>query len=151
MSVQLVRRHNHFIFYKHKLIALRKQGVTFLFFMFSIFLFFYYFYLFIAVQILLSTFSCHHYPQPHSCPPPTLNPFPTLTLPMGPLYMFLDQLPLLYPIILLLPPLWLLSVCFLFQCLWLYFVCLFVLVIRFHLKVRSYGICVSPPGLFHLA
>ena len=23
--------------------------------------------------------------------------------------------------------------------------------IIFHLKVRSYGICLSPPGLFHLA
>ena len=29
--------------------------------------------------------------------------------------------------------------------------CLFVLLIRFHLKVRSYGICPSLPGLFHLA
>ena len=29
--------------------------------------------------------------------------------------------------------------------------CLFVLLIRFQLKVRSYGICLSPPSLFHLA
>ena len=29
--------------------------------------------------------------------------------------------------------------------------CWFVLLIRFLLKVRSYGICLSPPGLFHLA
>ena len=34
-----------------------------------------------------------------------------------------------------------LSNCSLFQCLWLYFACLFVLLIRFQLKVRSYGIC----------
>ena len=32
-----------------------------------------------------------------------------------------------------------------------YFACLFVLLIRFHLKVRSYGICLSPPGLFSLS
>ena len=37
------------------------------------------------------------------------------------------------------------------QCLWLYFVCFFLLLIMFQLKVRSYGICPSPPGLFHLA
>ena len=37
---------------------------------------------------------------------------------------------------------------FLFQCLWLYFVCFFLLLIRFQLKVRSYGICPSPPGYF---
>ena len=48
-------------------------------------------------------------------------------------------------------PLWSLSVCSLFPCLWFYFACLFVLLIRFHLKVRSHGICLSPPGLFHLA
>ena len=48
-------------------------------------------------------------------------------------------------------PLCLLSVCSLFQCLWLYFACLFVLFIRFHLQVRSYGICLSLPGLLHLA
>ena len=36
-----------------------------------------------------------------------------------------------------------------FQCLWLYFACLFILLIRFLLMVRSYGICLSPPGLFH--
>ena len=34
---------------------------------------------------------------------------------------------------------------------WLYFACLLVLFIRFHLQVRSYGICLLPPGLFHLA
>ena len=61
-------------------------------------------------------------------------------------------LPLCSPIITLpLPTLWLLSACSLFQCLWFYFACLFVLLIRFHLYVRSYGVCLSPPGLFHLA
>ena len=47
--------------------------------------------------------------------------------------------------------LWLLSVCSLFQCLWFYFTYLFVLLIRFYLQVKSYGICPSLPGLFHLA
>ena len=55
------------------------------------------------------------------------------------------------PIIFLLLPLWLMSDCHLFQCLWLYFACLFVLLIRFHLQVRSYGISLSLLGLFHLA
>ena len=32
-----------------------------------------------------------------------------------------------------------------------FFSCLFVLLIRFQLKVRSYGICPSLPSLFHLA
>ena len=58
-------------------------------------------------------------------------------------------LPLFSPVIPLPSP-WLLSVCSLFQCLWLYFACLFVLLIKFHLKVRSYGVCFLPPGLFHL-
>ena len=34
---------------------------------------------------------------------------------------------------------------------WLYFVCFFLLLIIFQLKVKSYGICPSPSGLFHLA
>ena len=63
----------------------------------------------------------------------------------------LMDLPLFSSIIPLPPPLWLLSVCSLFQCFWLYFVCLFVLLIRFHLQVRSCGICISPPDLFQLA
>ena len=53
-------------------------------------------------------------------PTPTSHPrsYPSLALSMGPLYMFLDDLPLFshYPFP---PPLWLLSVCSLFQCLWL--------------------------------
>ena len=44
-------------------------------------------------------------------------------------------------------PLWSLSAYSQLQCLWLYFACLFVLLIRFLLKVRSYGICLSPHGL----
>ena len=45
----------------------------------------------------------------------------------------LMTLSLLSPLITFPPPLWLLSVCSVFQCLWLYFACLSVLLIRFHL------------------
>ena len=89
------------------------------------------------------------------CPSPT-SPTPCshsqsllLSVPMSPLYMFLG-LPLS-----IFPPLtsshWSLPVCSLFPCLWFYFAHLFVLLIRFHLQVRSYGICLIPPVLFHLA
>ena len=47
-------------------------------------------------------------------------------------------------------PLWSLSAYSQFQWLWLYFACLFVLLIRFLLKVRSYGIYLFLPVLFHL-
>ena len=53
---------------------------------------------------------------------------------------WLDPSPPL-PIIHLSSPLWSLTVCSLFPCLCFYFACLFVLLIRFHLEVRSYGIC----------
>ena len=103
---------------------------------------------FIVVQLQLSAF------PPHCSPPtpaiPTSLPWfhPSLVLSMCPLQLFLKSLHPHYP---LPPSLWLLSDCSLFQCLQLYFACLFVLLIRFHLKVRSYGICLSLPGLFHLA
>ena len=48
-------------------------------------------------------------------------------------------------------PLWSLSAFSQFQCLWLYFACFFVLLTRFLLMVRSYGICLSVPALLHLA
>ena len=76
---------------------------------------------------------------------------PNLDLCMCPLYLFLKTVHHFPPFICPPCPLWLLTVCSSFQCLWLYFACLFVLLIRSHLKVRSYGICLSPPGLFHLA
>ena len=90
------------------------------------------------------TLPCPTHPHlPHSIPP--------LSLSMGPLYMFLGDLSSSLPCYLPFPPFWLLSVCSLFQCLCLYFACLFVLLIRFYLQMRSYGICLSPPGLYHLA
>ena len=76
---------------------------------------------------------------------PTSHPrsYPSLALSMGPLYMFLDGPFFFFPHYPLPPPLWLLSVCSVFKCLWLYFACLLVLLIRLQLKVRSYGICPS--------
>ena len=87
---------------------------------------------FIVLQVQLSPFSCHHFP-----PPPTPTPHnqscPSLTLSMVTLYMFFDNLSLSYPHYSPPPPLWLLSVYSLFQCLWLYFACFFILLSRFHL------------------
>ena len=65
-------------------------------------------------------------------------------------YSFMS-LSLLSHIISLSLPLWILSVCCQFQCLRLYIACQFVLLIRFHLWERSYGICLSLPDLLHLA
>ena len=79
----------------------------------------------IVVQVQLSLFSYHHFP-PSQCYPP-------LALSFSLLYMFLDDSSPSFPCHPPLQPLWLLSVCSLFQCLWLYFACLFVLLIRFHL------------------
>ena len=69
-------------------------------------------------------------------PCPTHSHLPPLILPpFGPVSFipFPWQLFPLFPIIPLQPSLWLLSICSLFQCLWLYFACLFVLLSRFHL------------------
>ena len=88
----------------------------------------------IVVQLQLSLFSTYHSPLSH---PSYLQhsilspPHSPLALTMGPLYMFLNHPSpsfSCYP----LPP-WLMSVCSLFQCLWLYFACLFVLLIKFYL------------------
>ena len=116
-------------------------------------LFFYFFILFIF--LLSFKHSCVHFSLPPSSAPLTPSshpqPHPPSTLLMGPLYMFFDDPSPSFPHYPLPPPFWLLSVCSLFQCLCLYFACLFVLLIKFLLKVRSYGICLSLPGLFHLA
>ena len=105
------------------------------------------------ITLLLFSYSCLHFlpiPLPHRSqthlPPVSTLPFDFvhvsfLVVPENPS----PHCP--FP-----TPFWLLLGCSLqLQCLWLYFVCFFLLLIRFQLKVRSYGICPSPPGLFHLA
>ena len=75
-------------------------------------------------------YSCvYFYPTTPHCPThPCLSPsnLCLLALSMCPLWKFLDGLSPIFPDYPLPPPLWLLSVCSSFQCLWLYFVCLFV-------------------------
>ena len=90
-------------------------------------------YIFIVVQVVLSPFPCHPFPLPHPSPPPTLYPSLLSLCPWVVYTCSLTTLPLLYSIILFTPTLWLTSVCSLLQCLWLYFSCLFILLIRFHL------------------
>ena len=104
----------------------------------------------IVVPLQLFPFSPHYPPLPYPPPASNIQSSPTLlSLPMGPLYMLLHlTLPLLSLVTLLPHPLWSLSVCSKFPSLWFYFARLFVLLIRFHLQVRSYGICLLPPAYF---
>ena len=86
---------------------------------------FYYFILFFyclstVVSILISPLPLAP-PFPASHPPP----YPSLALSMCPLCMFLDDPPLSSPLIPLPAPPCLLTVCYLFQCVWLYFACSF--------------------------
>ena len=107
-----------------------------------------FFLIFIVIQLQLSAFSPHPSTPPHPNPPPS----PASTLPLDFVHVSFIVVPVnpspLYP---LPTPLWAWPDCSQLQCLWLYFVCFFLLLIMFQLKVRSYGICPSPPGLFHLA
>ena len=50
-----------------------------------------------------------------------------------------------------LPPLWQPSVCSLYPWVCFRFVCSFILFFRFHIEVKSHGICVSLSDLLHLA
>ena len=111
--------------------------------LFKIFIFFFY-----CSSIVVSIF-------PPPLPPSHPSPSPTLILHLLWLcpcvlctcsLMTLPLFPFCFP-----RPFCLLSVCSLFQRLWIYVACLFVLLIRFHIYVRSYGICLLPPGLHHLA
>ena len=102
---------------------------------------------FIVVQVQFSAFSptSPHLALPTSLPcfhPPCYCPCVLYNCSCKPFNLFpCNPLP---------SPLWSLSACAQFQCLWLYFACLFIFLMRFLLKVRSYGICPLPPGLFHL-
>ena len=115
-------------------------------------------FLFFHIFKLLFKYSCLHF-LANTFPHPTHPHLPSPTLNSSPLWLCpqilhtcsLTTFPLLSSIIAHSPPLQLLSVCSLFPCLWFYFAHLFVLLIRFHLQVRPYSICLSPPGLFHFA
>ena len=98
----------------------------------------------IVVQLQLSQFSHHCSPLP--CPPslsqcPPCRPLPCIlytcfpSFPSSSLSSFLSDHCQFVPYFLISPVLF----------------CFFVLFIRFLLQVRSYGICLSPPGLFYLA
>ena len=108
----------------------------------------FFFLIFIVIQLQLYAFS------PHPSTPSQLNPPPSPTSTIPP-----DFVHVSFTIVPAIPsshcphptPPWPLLDCSQPQCLWLYFVCFFLLLIMFQLRVRSYGICPSPPGLFHLA
>ena len=109
---------------------------------------FYYFF-YCCSSTVVSIFPPQHTPAP---PIPNSHPrsCPPLALSMGPSYVFLDG-PSPFPLVILFcSPL--VTVCLFFISMSLVLFCLLVFwFIRFYLKVRSYGICLSPPGLFHLA
>ena len=101
---------------------------------------------FLLIFLLLFKYSCFHFHSimaPHPTHPgfPPSNPLP-LALSMCPLHMFLDGPSPIFPHYPS-PRSSLVTVCSLFQCFWLYFACWFVLSIRFHLQVKSYGICLT--------
>ena len=108
-------------------------------------------YFFIVVQVQFSAFSPHSSSTLQPSPPPSRF-HPTFNC-LCVLYNCSYKLFTLFPWNSLPSALWILSACspIVNQCLWLYFACLFVLLIRFLLKVRSYGIYLSLPGLFRLA
>ena len=95
----------------------------------------------IFLFLLLCSYSCPDFPLPHfTLPCPTHPHLPcSILLPscwLCPWIRYTCSLmdyPLLCPIIWLPPPLWFLSVCFLFQCVCFYFAHFFVLLIMFYL------------------
>ena len=102
---------------------------------------------FFPLILLLFKYSSLTFPLTPAYSPalPTSLPFPPPTpSPVIVHVSFIIVPTTLFPWNSLLSPLWSLSAFSQFQCLWLYFACLFVLLIRFLLKVRSYGICLSP-------
>ena len=115
----------------------------------------FYFFIFLFFKILycyLITLVCAFSPHPSTSLQLNPPPSPTSMLP-------LDFVHVSFIVVSVIPsphcplptPPWLLLDCSKLQFLWLYFVCFFLLLIMFQLKVRSYGICPSPSGLFHLA
>ena len=106
-------------------IFLKINDIRSFFFLFSLF-----FYCCSSTVVSIFTPSCPPIPPIPASHPQTYHLWLCLCI----LYTCsLMDLPQFFPIIPPHPPLWLLSACSLFQCLWLYFACLFVLLIRFHL------------------
>ena len=112
--------------------------------------FFFFFFLikhfFNVVQLQLSAFS----PHPSISPQPNPPPSPASTLHLGFVHVSFIVVPVIPsshcpPRPQAIVRLFLTSMSLVIFCL------LFLLLIMFQLKVRSYGICPSPPGLFHLA
>ena len=108
---------------------------------------------FIVVQLQLSPFSpstlpCLNYPPSSTL---SLSPNPVVFVHGSCIHVPRLDLSSSPPFILFPHFLWSLSVCSLFPHLWQHFAYLFALFIRFHLSVRSFGICLSLPGLFNLA
>ena len=113
---------------------------------------FYYFLFFYCCSVtVIPDFSPVALPCPATHPTLSVTPCPVVHY-HGPLYMFLDQTSSfpLFPFFLS-PPSPLITVSLFLISMSLFLFCLFVLLIMFHLQVRSYGICLSSPGLFHLA
>ena len=100
--------------------------------------YFLFFYSFIfkkcCCSITVISISPHCSPLPCPSPSPTFNPPPDVLAHWSFTYVLLDLiLSLNFPCYPLLLPHWSRSVCSLFPSLWLYFVCLFILLIKFHL------------------
>ena len=93
-------------------------------------------------------FPHHHSPPPQPSPPLTPDPTPLWFCPCVLYTCSWKPFPLFPPLSSPTSPL--VTVSSLIKCFWLYCAWLFVLLIRFHLQVRSYGIFLSPPSLFHL-
>ena len=105
-------------------------------------------FLFIVFQFVVHL-SPHCSPLPHASPIGTVSLPPIVHTHESSIHVPLLDSPLLSPVIPFPPPLWSLSVCSLFPSLCFYFAHLFVLLIRFHLQVRSHGISLSLPGSFY--
>ena len=109
---------------------------------------------FFLIILLVFKYSCLHLLPTTPPTPATSLPWfhPPLVLSMCPLYLFLKTLPPFIPIIPSHLPSGYCQIVLNFNVSgYILLACLFVLLIRFHLKVRSHGICPSLPGLFHLA
>ena len=105
---------------------------------------------FIVVQVEFSAFSSHPSLPPQISPPPSPVSIPPLVI-VHVSFIVVPVNPSHFPPIIPSPlPSGYCQIVLNFND-WLYLACLFVLLIRFLLRVSSYGICPSPPGLFHLA